>query len=207
MKINYEVHPLFPKPLYKSKVDVGLDDEAIDFIINQDMYENPSNAISINKNLLESSILEKLNESIHLHLNIFLKEIMGAKDCEAYITQSWSLKNMPGQGMHEHSHSNSIISGSYYFTDMPDPGSNMVFNRYKGNQSRLKLNLDEEKTSYYNMLSMDVDMEKHDLFLFPSDVSHHIEKNLSNQPRYSIAFNSFVKGQLGQYDHANLLIF
>ena len=83
----------------------------------------------------------------------------------------------------------------------------MVFNRYTGNQSRLKLNLDEEKTSYYNMMNMNVQMEKNDLFLFPSDVSHSIEKNSSNQPRYSIAFNSFVKGQLGQYDHANLLIF
>ena len=79
MTVHYEVHPLFPKPLYKSKIDVGLDDEAIDFIINQEMYENPSNAISINKNLLESPLLEKLSESIHLHLNIFLKEIMGAK--------------------------------------------------------------------------------------------------------------------------------
>jgi uncharacterized protein (TIGR02466 family) len=207
MTVHYEVHPLFPKPLYKSKIDVGLDDEAIDFIINQEMYENPSNAISINKNLLESPLLEKLNESIHLHLNIFLKEIMGAIDCEAYITQSWSLINMPGQGMHEHSHSNSLISGSYYFTDMPEPGADMVFNRYTGNQSRLKLNLDEEKTSYYNMMNMNVQMEKNDLFLFPSDVSHSIEKNSSNQPRYSIAFNSFVKGQLGQYDHANLLIF
>jgi uncharacterized protein (TIGR02466 family) len=206
MTIHYEVHPLFPKPLYKTKVDVGLSKEAIDFILHQEMYENPSNSISINKNLLESPVLEKLNESIHVHLNIFLKEIMGAKDCEAYITQSWSLMNMPGHGMHEHSHSNSLISGSYYFTDMPEPGSDMVFNRYTGNQSRLKLNLDEEKISYYNMMNMPVQMEKHDLFLFPSDVSHQIEKNQSTEPRYSIAFNSFVKGKLGDYDYANLLI-
>ena len=82
----------------------------------------------------------------------------------------------------------------------------MVVNRYTGNQSRLKLNLDEQKISYYNMMNMPVQMEKHDLFLFPSDVSHQIEKNQSTEPRYSIAFNSFVKGKLGDYDYANLLI-
>ena len=205
MNIHYEIQPLFPRPLYKSKVDVGLTEEAVDFIKNQETFENPSNAISTNKNLLESSLLEKLNESIHLHLNIFLKEIMGITDCEAYITQSWSLVNMPGQGMHEHSHSNSLISGSYYFTDMPEPGSSMVFNRYPGNQCILKPNLDEEKINYYNMPNMPVQMEKHDLFLFPSNVSHQIEKNHSSKPRYSIAFNSFVRGKLGCYDYANLL--
>ena len=76
MTIHYEVHPLFPKPLYKTKVDVGLSKEAIDFILHQEMYENPSNSISINKNLLESPVLQKLNESINVHLNIFLKEII-----------------------------------------------------------------------------------------------------------------------------------
>jgi len=205
MTIHYEIQPLFPKPLYKSKVDVGLTEESIDFIKNQKTFENPSNLISINKSLLENPILEKLNEAIHIHLNIFLKEIMGVKDCVAYITQSWSLVNMPGHGMHEHSHSNSLISGSYYFTDMPDPGSDMVFNRYVGNQSILKPNLDEGKINYYNMPDMPVQMEKHDLFLFPSDVSHQIEKNRSSKPRYSIAFNSFVRGKLGHYDYANLL--
>ena len=44
MTIHYEVHPLFPKPLYKTKVDVGLSKEAIDFILHQEMYENPSNS-------------------------------------------------------------------------------------------------------------------------------------------------------------------
>ena len=131
---------------------------------------------------------------------------MGARDCKAYITQSWSLINMPGQGMHEHSHSNSIISGSYYFNDLPEPGSDMVFNRYVGNQIPIKLNLDEDKQNQYNTMDVAVRMEKHDLLMFPSDISHYVDNNMSDKPRHSIAFNAFVKGQLGEYDRSNLLM-
>jgi ectoine hydroxylase-related dioxygenase (phytanoyl-CoA dioxygenase family) len=37
----------------------------------------------------------------------------------------------------------------------------------------------------------------HDILLFPSDLTHQAEPNLSDKPRYSIAFNCFVKGKLG----------
>ena len=199
----YDVYPLFPRPLYRSKVDVGVD---VDFILSQEMRDNNTNLMSINQNLLSETRLEKLYLEITKHLNFFLSEFLGAKNCEAYITQSWSLFNMPGHGMHEHSHSNSLISGSYYFTDMPKPDSDMVFNRYTGNQMPLKFSLDEEKINEYNTMDVSVKVEKHDVIIFPSDISHYVADNLSNSPRHSIAFNAFVRGQLGDHNKSNLLM-
>ena len=199
----YDVYPLFPRPVYRTKVDVEVD---VDFILNQKMKNNSSNSMSVTQNLLSDSKLQKLNLQIIQHLNIFLHEFMGAKDCEAYITQSWSLINMPGQGMHEHSHPNSLISGSYYFNDLPSPGSNLVFNRYTGNQVPLKFNLDPEKVNEYNNMNVSVPMEKNDLLLFPSDISHYVDINNSTFPRHSIAFNAFVRGQLGNEEETNVLV-
>lgn len=204
--IPHDVFPLFPRPLYKTKVDIGLREKEINFILNQEMKNNHSNFMSVNQSLLDDPILEGLHTAITVHLQQFLTEVMGARDCKAYITQSWSLINMPGQGMHEHSHSNSIISGSYYFNDLPEPGSDMVFNRYVGNQIPIKLNLDENKQNQYNTMDIAVRMEKHDLLMFPSDISHYVDNNMSDKPRHSIAFNAFVKGQLGEYDRSNLLM-
>ena len=82
----------------------------------------------------------------------------------------------------------------------------MVFNRYVGNQIPIKLNLDEDKQNQYNTMDVAVRMEKHDLLMFPSDISHYVDNNMSDKPRHSIAFNAFVKGQLGEYDRSNLLM-
>ncbi len=38
-------------------------------------------------------------------------------------------QNLPGAGLHFHAHSNSIISGSFYYTELPDPPSRVFFDR------------------------------------------------------------------------------
>ena len=37
------------------------------------------------------------------------------------------------------------------------------------------------------------------MILFSSRLTHMVEPNPSNAPRHSIAFNTFVKGKLGDY--------
>jgi hypothetical protein len=37
------------------------------------------------------------------------------------------------------------------------------------------------------------------VLLFPSGLQHFVEPNQSVIPRHSIAFNTFLKGQLGDY--------
>jgi ectoine hydroxylase-related dioxygenase (phytanoyl-CoA dioxygenase family) len=39
------------------------------------------------------------------------------------------------------------------------------------------------------------------IVLFPSHLNHSVEENLSNQNRYSIAFNFFVKGKFGKEEY------
>ena len=41
--------------------------------------------------------------------------------------------------------------------------------------------------------------KKNEIILFSSGLQHFVEPNGSNEPRYSIAFNSFIKGKLGSY--------
>ena len=37
--------------------------------------------------------------------------------------------------------------------------------------------------------------------IFPSHLEHKVEKNLSKEKRYSIAFNFFVKGKFGREEY------
>ena len=41
--------------------------------------------------------------------------------------------------------------------------------------------------------------QRNDLILFSSGLQHFVEPNKTAEPRYSIAFNTFIKGKLGDY--------
>ena len=44
-----------------------------------------------------------------------------------------------------------------------------------------------------------ITLEQDQLFLFPSGLQHFVEPNSSPLPRHSIAFNTFIRGKLGDY--------
>jgi len=100
--------------------------------------------------------------------------------------------------MHGHTHSNSIVSGSLYYCDMPQPVARMIFDRYK-TYRQLELNPDNDKQNLYNTPMNIITPKKGEVILFASDLQHFVETNTSTEPRYSIAFNTFVKGKLGSY--------
>jgi uncharacterized protein (TIGR02466 family) len=167
------------------------------------MEQNSQNLISKHRYILNKPELETLSRGIQKYLDIYSSEIMGIKE-KLYITQSWSLINEPGIGMHAHAHSNSLVSGSFYYEEMPEPVSPMVFQRYN-NYQPFKFVVVDEKKNEFNTSDAYVSMKKGNLFLFPSDLQHHIEPNQSDKPRYSIAFNCFIRGTLGVYQDANEL--
>ena len=160
--IDFNVIPLFPKAFYRSYIDVLTEDEK-QFIRDLEMKQNIFNLMSINQYILNEPPLSKLNDMIHLHINHYAREIMGI-DNEIYVTQSWSLINLPGASMHPHAHSNSIISGSYYYDDLPEPGSYMVFERNPGNQSYIKFNVKNERQNEFNTLEVNIGMNKNEIF-------------------------------------------
>ena len=74
----------------------------------------------------------------------------------------------------------------------------MVFDRHTFYQ-QLQLNPAKEKQNIFNTPVNVIEPRSNEILLFPSELNHLVEPNQSNQPRHSIAFNCFVKGQLGNY--------
>jgi uncharacterized protein (TIGR02466 family) len=162
------------------------------------MVENQQNLISEDLYIFRHPELKLIADGVQAALDIYAKEVMGLTTASLYVTQSWSLANKPGIGMHGHSHSNSIVSGSLYFAELPEPPSRMVFDRYNSYR-RLELTPAKEKQNIFNTPMNVVVPKTHEILLFPSELTHQVEPNLSNQVRHSIAFNCFIKGELGDY--------
>ena len=194
---NYEVKPLFAEPLFRTSLGFAITDEQVEFIKNLKMVQNKVNQISENLYIFEEPELKGIKDGIQDALDLYANEVMGIEQ-KLYVTQSWALISYPNVGMHGHSHSNSIISGSLYYTDMPSPTAGMVFDRFN-NYRQLEFTPKQEKNNIYNTPMNLVEPKKHDLILFASNIQHFVQVNESSEPRYSIAFNTFIKGNLGSF--------
>ena len=130
-------------------------------------------------------------------LDAYSQNVMGI-DARLEVTQSWALMNPPGVGMHTHSHSNSIVSGSLYFDELPEPPARMIFDKHTAYQ-QLELNPVRERQNLFNTPVNIVTPQSREILLFPSELNHMVEANGASVPRWSIAFNCFVRGKVGSY--------
>ena len=55
----------------------------------------------------------------------------------------------------------------------------------------------------YNTIQTDIKVESGDLVLFPSNISHYVPRIENSKTRTSLAFNSFVYGDIGLPEHLN----
>lgn len=194
---SHEVYPMFVEPYFRANIAGTITPQQIAYIKNLKMVNNPENMISENLYIFEEPELKSIKDAVQEVLDIYARDVLCIPQ-KIYVTQSWSLVCMPNAGMHGHSHSNSILSGSLYYCELPDPPSSMIFTRHTTYQ-QIELPPDPNKRNIYNSPINRITPRQDDILLFSSRLTHLVEQNKSGQPRHSIAFNTFVKGSLGDY--------
>ena len=194
---NFEVQALFATPYFKADIGHAITPEQIAFIQNLKMIRNRDNLISEDLYIFRLPELKSIADAVQEALDIYARDVMGIKQ-RLYVTQSWSLMNPPNVGMHAHAHSNSLVSGSLYYCDLPEPVSRVVFDKWT-HYRQLEINPERDKQNIFNTPVNVITPKQNELFMFPSDINHMIEPNGSSEPRRAIAFNSFIRGRLGDY--------
>ena len=203
MNINsvYEVIPLFSSPVYINNLEIlQTTDELIklDGIVNNDNVEwvnNHNNNVTKDNHWLETIKETKLYSLIQTEIKKYFYSLMQANpDIEIFITESWLNKSEPGQEHHRHRHSNSIISGVYYF-NLDENSGNLIFS----NSNYQQLEYTTINSNIYNSKHWILNPKQHTLILFPSSLEHNVSKNNSNINRISLSFNTFIKGPISNY--------
>ncbi len=195
--VSHEVHALFAEPYFRASIAGSISPDQIAFLQNLKMVGNVENLMSENLYIFELPALKSVKDAVQEVLDIYAREVLCISQ-QLYVTQSWSLICTPNIGMHAHSHSNSILSGSLYYCPLPTPPSAMVFTRHTGYQ-QIELPPDPAKRNIYNSPINRLIPRQDDVILFSSSLTHMVEQNTSSQLRHSIAFNTFVKGKLGNF--------
>lgn len=192
-----EVLNLWPIPLYKSIIEVN--DDWLNYIKNIEYERNSVNNADMSKDYYILEKLPDLKNKIQSCVEDFTKNFLKLSDkFNFYFLNSWSNKHHSNDWSHSHYHGNSLISGVYYLNTPENSGNiDFVKNNLNNNMFSESLVFDYKEDNFINTESVRVVPKKGLILLFPSHLQHKVTRNKTNQARYSIAFNMFVKGKFG----------
>lgn len=197
-----KIHNIFPTSIFQSNIGVDkkikkqLINEAYDFIYQ---HGNKNGYTTVNKYILNKDNYKSLAKKITDKLSYVIYDSYTIdRKLKFFITNSWCVKHEKNDVAQLHNHDNSILSGVYYF-QTPKNCGDIIFHRNTTLNSVFTRTLTIPTNNNLNEYKMKV--EEGTLLLFPSQLLHKTEPNLSNSHRYSLAFNVFFKGSIGE-DHS-----
>ena len=198
---EFKVHNLWPIPIYDSYIPVK--DEWKNKIINLE-YERThvnNSDISKDRNILNS--LPDLKKELENHCELFVRKFLRIKNnAKFYLLNSWSNLHSTNESSQIHYHGNSLLSGVYYPIFPKNSGDISFFKT--GSHTNIfhqSIRFEYDEDTHVNTEMYKLQLDEGKVVIFPSHLEHKVEKNLSKEKRYSIAFNFFVKGKFGREEY------
>ena len=202
--IESTVNGIFPTPVYMSKLDRDLTKKELSFIdkTKLDFYKNEGNITSNDNYILNQKVFSKLKEDLDLRVQDYFNKVLSTTDAiTPFITQSWLNYTETNQYHHKHQHPNSLVSGVFYVNCHEELDKIKFFNDgYKTIKPEIK------DWNLYNSESWWFTVKTGDIILFPSSLTHMVENKEGTNTRISLAFNVFIKGNIGNNKQLTELI-
>ena len=199
------IENLFPIPIYMSNINRKFTKQELQFVTEQKKHcnKNQGNINTKDNYILNRKDFKNIKKFIDKTCQDYLKKIISPKNnIELYITQSWLNYTEKDQYHHEHSHSNSVVSGVLYF-DCDKKNDQIKFTNSKGYE-QIKPEIDQY--NIWNSKTWWFPLETGQLVMFPSSTTHQVETKQGTNTRISLAFNTFYKGTLGSNNDLTELI-
>jgi uncharacterized protein (TIGR02466 family) len=199
------IHQLFPEPVYVSKLERTLTKEELEIVneYKKKTYKNEGNLTSLDTYVLENKTLKNLKADLNKKIIEYFNEVVCPKNSIIpYITQSWINYTETNQFHHNHSHSNSYISGIFYVNADKEKDQIKFFkpDYYQ------KIQLDVIKYNPFNSTGWRCSVQTGDVLLFPSNLTHGVTYKKGTNTRISLSFNVFLKGTIGNKKQLSELI-
>jgi len=183
---------ILPQTIYKFTCETTLLEDTNKVVSQLDYKELSCNCGSVDSRLNLNRKLKKTHKWFQECIDKVRKDLTIIDNIS--ITQSWATKTYSSEWHHPHHHPYSIISGVFYLTDsdaetwfsIPSIWSQPpVFDRFTDKNTDV---IHKNKT------------EPGTLVLFPSSLYHSVNEHRSDDPRYTISFNTFFDKNMGIFD-------
>jgi len=189
---------LFGVPIYTADV-APVSAKSINYIVNLPFQKMQNGFITENVTLLDDPNCLEIKNKILNAFDDYVYNLLKIKpETEFYLTTSWAVKFLPGGSAHEHTHTNSLFSGTLYLKAAEDTGQ-ITFHKHQKylNFSSPTISLEFAEQNIFNSSTWSITPTENQIIIFPSNVMHSVETNNSKDDRISVAFNLFVRGNFG----------
>ncbi len=197
---NPAVYPLFSTPVYVNNVGDFAKPDVTSLEYSSSLPTGAYNFLSsTDKRVLDRPEFDAVRAIVTRELELYTRQVLAvSRSIEFYITDSWVNIYRRGQAAGPHVHNNSLISGVLYLK-VPENGGDIVFHRPVLSLVPFPpaLDLDMDAFNIYNCKSWGYTPKTNDVCLFPSVVTHSVDPNESSEDRWCLAFNVFVRGDIG----------
>ena len=199
---------ILPQKIYQFKCDPKLLEDTQKKICKIKWHENGFNSISENGYLQKDESFTKIHNWFHKCL-IKVKEEVQFQATDIKITQSWANRQYYQQFHNPHKHPNSVFSGIFYLSHT-NTGTTFLLKSVWQMYDHIN-GLSGQPLHYWNpddrgMVEYTVEEEPGKLIIFPSILEHGVKPMMEDNIRYTMAFNSFLCGKIGEYGMFNELI-
>lgn len=194
---------IFPTPIMRTSIGRDFTDEEAAFFERMRGAPHPNvyNVRSVDTHVLDAPEMRSIRSFAAERINDYARKIISSDPkLEFYITQSWLNYTQKGEAHHRHVHTNSLISGVLYVNAKKECDG-ICFYRNSGAQ----ISVSDEYVNWYNAPSWCLGVGIGDVVLFPSSLSHGVEQTTGEHTRISLAFNAFVRGNIGSENLLNSL--
>jgi uncharacterized protein (TIGR02466 family) len=191
-----DIYNLFPEPIVSYTLGREFTNSEKNALLSQDWRPSEGNETSKNTFVLRKKNLESIREFIRLSILDFGKRVYEFSDekTKLYITQSWMNKTMPGEFHHTHKHSNSIVSGTLYI----ETNDLDVIRFEKPGSDTSPWLFTPKQWNTWNSETWGIPVVSGQLLLWRSYLSHSVPRTEGTNARYSLSFNTFVRGNIGE---------
>ena len=196
-----QIHSLFPTPI--GEFTYGGDISPFRKIINNyERIESRTNRWA-EYDVLNFPDFQDLRNFVDKSLDEFYQKIWSPRDDlehELYITESWVNFTNASEWHHPHNHANSFISGVFYL----EAGDAIEFDSPKPSSI---LEPQTEDWNEFNSSQWWLPARTANLYLFPSWLRHGVPLvKEREEDRISIAFNTFLRGNISMRSTQQLVI-
>ena len=198
-----DIYNLFPEPIVSYTLGREFTSTEKNALLNQDWGRSEGNETSKNTFVLDKKNLENIRNFILSSLTDFGKRVYEFDDekTKLYITQSWMNRTMPGEFHHSHKHPNSIVSGTLY---IETNDSDVIQFKKPGSDTSPWLFAPKQWNTWY-CETWALPIVSGQLLLWRSYLPHSVPRTKGPNARYSLSFNTFVRGDIGgEYELSRL---
>ena len=200
--MKFNVQRIFPTSIFS--FDNVLEQEYIDSmkedIINQskiNVEQRQSNWQSVKNNkLYELPKYKELGRKALSNSRIYIDELEYIVE-DMKLTGMWSNILKSGETHPPHTHSNNFISGVFY-VQAENNNDTPAINFLDPRGQTCVLQPQQKTYTLYNSTRYFFPAISNRMILFPSWLSHYVPVNYSKTDRISIAFNTMLKGKVGE---------